>query len=212
MSDAEQNLEVENVEQADVQDYKALYEKAMSDLEKVAAKKEELYKETKKAKADREQAALEAQRITEETAKKNGEFEKLWKSVSQEKEQLLNQLKAIQHANRQEKLNVASMRIATELADGDNADLLSAFIQKNLENMADDDGSLSEDVIKAVAEEFKNNQKFKALLRSSKAQGGGAPGNMRGTQVDAKVMDRASFEKLSPDRRMSFIKSGGTLV
>jgi cytochrome c553 len=177
MSDAEQNLEVE-AKVGDTQDYKALYEKTLQDLEKVAAKKEQLYKETKAAKAAREEAAAEAHRIAEETAKKNGEFEKLWKSASQEKEELLQQLKAIRNGNRQEKLSLASMKIATELADGDNAELLSEFVKRNLENIADDDGSLSEDILKAVASEFKNNAKFKSLLRGSKASGGGAPGNM----------------------------------
>lgn len=203
MSDAEQNLEVdEQVE--DTQDYKALYEKTLQDLEKVAAKKEQLYKETKAAKAAREEAAAEAQRVMEETAKKNGEFEKLWKTASQEKEELMQQLKAIKNGSRQEKLNLASMKIATELADGDNAELLSEFVKRNLENIADDDGSLSEDVMKAIAAEFKNNAKFKSLLRSSKASGGGAPGNMKGTS-EKTSLTRAEFDKLSPQKQYEFI-------
>jgi cytochrome c553 len=203
MSDAEQNLEVE-AKVGDTQDYKALYEKTLQDLEKVAAKKEQLYKETKAAKAAREEAAAEAHRIAEETAKKNGEFEKLWKSASQEKEELLQQLKAIRNGNRQEKLSLASMKIATELADGDNAELLSEFVKRNLENIADDDGSLSEDILKAVASEFKNNAKFKSLLRGSKASGGGAPGNMKGSSEKATVT-RAEFERMSPVKKTEFI-------
>ncbi len=203
MSDAEQNLEVE-AKVEDTQDYKALYEKALQDLEKVAAKKEQLYKETKAAKAAREEAAAEAQRIAEETAKKNGEFEKLWKSASQEKEELLQQLKAIRNGNRQEKLSLASMKIATELADGDNAELLSEFVKRNLENIADDDGSLSEDILKAVASEFKNNAKFKSLLRGSKASGGGAPGNMKGSSEKA-TLTRAEFDRMSPAKKTEFI-------
>lgn len=202
MSDAEQNLEQEVTQ--DVQDYKALYEKALQDLDKVVAKKEQLYKETKAAKAAREEAAAEALRISEETAKKNGEFEKLWKTASQEKEQLLQQLQEIKTGNRNEKLKVASMRIATELADGDNADLLSEFVKRNLENMADEDGSLSDDVIKAVTSDFKNNVKFKSLLRASKASGGGAPGNMK-SGGEKTSLTRAEFDKLNPVKQREFV-------
>ncbi len=203
MSDAEQNLEVE-VKQETTPDYKALYEKTLQDLDTVVAKKDQLYKETKAAKAAREEAAAEAQRVMEETAKKNGEFEKLWKSASQEKEELMQQLKAIKNGNRQEKLNLASMRIATELADGDNAELLSEFIKKNLENIAQDDGSLSDDIIQAVASEFKNNAKFKSLLRGSKASGGGAPGNMKGAS-EKLSLTRAEFDKMNPVKQSEFI-------
>jgi hypothetical protein len=204
MSDAEQNLETEVVESKEDQDYKALYEKTLSDLDKVVAKKDELYKETKKAKAAREQAATEVQRIAEDQAKKNGEFEKLWQTASKEKEQLLQQLKDIKNGSRQDRLNSASMKIATELADGDNAELLSEFVKKNLENMADDDGSLSEDVVKAVVSEFKNNGKFKSLLRASKASGGGAPGNMKGSGAKT-TLTRAEFERLNPQKQFDFI-------
>jgi hypothetical protein len=201
MSDAEQNLEVA---EETMPDYKALYEKSLQDLDVVAAKKDQLLKETKAAKAAREEANAEAQRVLEETAKKNGEFEKLWKSASQEKEELLQQLKAIKNGNRQEKLNLASMRIATELADGDNAELLSEFIKKNLENIAQDDGSLSDDIIQAVSSEFKNNAKFKSLLRASKASGGGAPGNMKGTS-EKTSLTRAEFDRMSPAKQYEFI-------
>jgi len=198
MSDAEQNLDVVEV------DYKAMYEKIASDFEKVVAKKEELYKETKKAKAEREQAEIEAQRISEETAKKNGEFEKLWQTASKEKEELLNQLKAVKHSNRQEKLQIASMRIANELADGDNAELLSEFVVRSLDNMADEHGLLSGDVTKAIIEDFKSNVKFKSLLRASKASGGSAPGITRG--VSEKVsLTRAEFDQMSPVKRAEFI-------
>lgn len=201
MSDAEQNLEAK---EETTPDYKALYEKTLQDLDTVVAKKDQLYKETKAAKAAREEAAAEAQRIVEETAKKNGEFEKLWKSAAQEKEELLQQLKAIKNGNRQDKLNVTSMKIATELADGDNAELLAEFIKKNLENIAQDDGSLSDDIVQAVSTEFKNNAKFKSLLRASKASGGGAPGNMKGTSEKVSLT-RAEFDRMSPTKKIEFI-------
>lgn len=199
MSDAEQNLEVEQEI-----DYKAMYEKTLNDLNTVAAKKDELYKETKKAKADRDAKAAETQRLAEEQAKKNGEFEKLWKTASTEKEQLVQKLEEIKNSNRQEKLTIAAMKVATELADGPNAELLSEFVKKDLSNMADENGLLSDDVMKAVTDEFKNNEKFKALLRSSKAQGGSAPGNMR-SSTEKQSITRAEFDKMNPQKRADFI-------
>lgn len=198
MSDAEQNLDVVEV------DYKAMYEKIAADFEKVAAKKEELYKETKKAKAEREHAEIEAKRILEETAKKNGEFEKLWQTASKEKEELLNQLKAVKHANRQEKLQVVSMKIANELADGDNAELLSEFVVRSLDNMADESGLLSNDVMKAVVDDFKNNAKFKSLLRASKASGGSAPGISKSV-VEKTTITRNEFDGLVGSKKADAI-------
>jgi len=202
MSDAEQNL--------DVVDYKAMYEKIASDFEKVVAKKEELYKETKKAKAEREQAESEAQRVYEETAKKNGEFEKLWQTASKEKEELLNQLKAVKHSNRQEKLQLTSMKIANELADGDNAELLSEFVARSLDNMADENGLLSGDVTKAIVEDFKSNAKFKSLLRASKASGGSAPGISKSV-VEKTTITRSEFDGLIGSKKadaISDLRSG----
>lgn len=220
MSDAEQSPE--NIDQPDSgqdnsgsedkQDYKALYEQAQADLQKVAAKKDELYKETKKAKSARDEAAQEAQRIAEETAKKNGEFEKLWKSATEENEQLRQQIQNDKNQTKQEKLNSASMKIATELADGDNAELLSRFVKENLENMAEDDGSLSDDVMQAVSKEFKNSDKFKSLLRSSKASGGGAPGSGQ-QQADSKSVSQSEFNAMSADQQHNFLlKQGGVVV
>lgn len=202
MSDAEQSPAVEEVKVDEI-DYKALYEETQKKLDTVAAHKDKLYQETKKAKADREAAEMERQRVEQETAKKNGEFEKLWQQEAKEKEELAKSLQQIKQGYRQEKIDVTAMRVATELADGDNAELLSNFVKKTLDALADETGSLSDDVIKSVINEFKNNQKFKALLRQSKAMGGGAPGNTRGAG-DSQEMTRAEFAKLSPANQAGF--------
>ncbi len=207
MSNAEQSPEVvEEVIQEQEPNWKELAEKYKADLEKVAAHKDKLYQETKKAKADREAAELEKQRIAEEQAKKNGEFEKLWQTASQEKESLAQEIKNLKQSYRNEKIEVQAMRIANDLADGDNAVLLKKFVQENLTSLADDDGSLSEDVIKAVSNEFKNNQMYKALLKGSKASGGGATGNNKPNQ-SKQSMSRAEWSKLDPVKQAEFVKA-----
>lgn len=204
----ESTEQVENVEV----DYKTLYEKAQADIEKIAAKKDELYKETKKAKADREAAEHSAMKAAEEKAQKDGEFEKLWQTAKKEKDELHQRLLDIQNSNRKEKIQIAAMRVATELADGDNAELLSDFVQRSLDKMADEAGALSADVLEAVKSEFKESTKYKSLLRASKAMGGGAAGNTRSASEDSKTVERATFTTWNPAKQMSFIKAGGRLI
>ncbi len=159
-------------------DYKAMYEKAQADLQAVAKKKDELLAETKTAKKAREEANIAAQKAEQEKAAKDGEFEKLWQTSEKNRQELEQRLNDMKNSNRKEKIDVQALRIASELADGDNIELLSDFISRNLNKVAEEDGTLSADIIKAVKEEFANNVKYKSLLKSSKASGGGAIGNV----------------------------------
>jgi len=195
---------IEAVEQVD---YKALYEKTKADLDTVAAKKDELYKETKAAKAAREQALVDARRIEEEKAMKDGEWEKVIQSTKKEAEELKKQLQDIKHANRREKLHIAALKVSQSLADGDNADLLSDFVLRNLDKMADETGSLSDDVLEAVKKEFSSNNKYKSLLRGSKASGGDAQGNTNTkAEPSIKEMKYDDFSKMDASKQMEFSK------
>lgn len=197
------DIQNEVVEKEDTIDYKALYEKAQKDIEKIAAKKDELLNETKKAKQEREAAELNARKAAEEKAQKDGEFEKLWQTAKKEKDELSQRLQEIQNSNRREKIQISAMRVATELADGDNAELLSEFVQRNLDKMADEAGGLSPDVLEAVKNEFKNSGKYKALLRGSKAVGGGATGNTR-SAPDVKTITRSEFAAMNATQQSQF--------
>lgn len=192
--------------------YKELYEKTQADLEAVVKKKEELLQETKRAKDARRESEEVAKKAAEEKALKDGEFEKLWKQSQQEREELSKRLQDITTSNRREKIQVQSMRIATELADGDNAELLSEFVSRSLDKMADDTGALTADVIEAITNDFKQNQKFKSLLRGSKATGGGATGNTSSAHANTKTIDRAAFDAMPIHKRGEFFKQGGKVV
>ncbi len=114
--------------------YKSWYEEhqeKVKSFDAVVAKKEELLKETKKAKEDRETANKEAAKIAEEKAKKEGDWDKLLANAKEREDTLAKELESIKTANKQEKLNNAALRIAGELAEGDNIELLSEFIVKN---------------------------------------------------------------------------------
>lgn len=198
--------------QEDTTDYKSLYEKSQADLQAVAKKKDELLGETKRAKDEQRHATEAAKQASDAKAAKDGEFEKLWQTTKSEKDALLKQLQDVTTSNRREKLQVAAMRLSTELADGDNAELLSNFVVRNLDKMADETGAVTADVLEAIKDDFKNNPKYKALLRSSKAQGGGAPGNPNGVQTETKTVDRQTFDLMSHEKRSQFLRSKGSVV
>lgn len=173
----DENQVTESQEQNEV-DYKAMYEKAQADLQAVVKKKDELLNETKQAKKAREEAAQAAQKAELDKAAKDGEFEKLWKTAEQKAKEYEQKISEMKNANRREKIETQALKISAELAEGDNVELLSDFIARNLDKVAEEDGTLGVDVLKAIKEEFANNVKYKSLLRSSKASGGGALGNV----------------------------------
>ncbi len=196
-------------------DYKAWYEQnqeKIKSFDAVVAKKDELLKETKKAKADKQAADAETARMAEEKAHKDGEFEKLWKTAKQREDDLAKELQNIKNANRQDRIQNAALTIASKLAEGDNVELLSDFVSRNLDKLADETGALSADVFEEVAKDFANNVKYKSLMRDSKSSGGSAPGNVRGAQSSSKEVDRAAFAKLKPEQQMKHITSGGTVT
>lgn len=189
-------------------DYKSLYEETQKKLDVVAAHKDKLYQETKAAKAEREAAKQEAERITQEKSLKDGEFEKLWQKASQEKESLAKEIQNIKSANRNEKIQNSSLLIANRLADGDNVELLSEFVQKSLVSLADENGALSAEVLDAVQREFEQNAKFKSLLKRNGSVGSGAPGNARGA-ANASVkptITRAQLEETPMHKRKELLK------
>lgn len=208
---AEQQDDVGVEKEVDIKALIAENEKLKADLKTVAEHKDKLYKETKQAKAEREAANIEAARIAEEKAAKDGEFEKLWSTAKQESEALKQQLLDMKNSNRKEKIQIAALRLSNELAEGDNVELLSEFVIRDLDKMADETGSLSGDVLDGVKKEFANNQKFRSLLRGSKATGGNALGNTSG-KAQSKEISRADFDKMDQYTRGQFFATGGKLV
>lgn len=195
---------IENAPEAQTQevDYKALYEQTREKLDIVAAHKDKLYAETKQAKAEKEEAKRQAEEAAQQKAIKDGEYEKLWKAAQEEKKNLENELNNDRKTWRQDRIDATAMRVATDLADGDNAELLSDFVSKHLDKLADERGALSADVIAAVKKEFETNSKYKALLRMSKAAGGGAPGNSDKTPF------QPDLSKMSPVDRINAARAG----
>jgi predicted RNase H-like nuclease (RuvC/YqgF family) len=196
----ENNVEVEV-------DYKALADSLKAELDKTKKHNEELFSETKAAKKAREQEVAEKQRIEKERAQKDGEFEKLWQSAEEQRKTLEQELQKERNQYKQEKIQSHAMKIAVELADGDalSAKLLSKFLTESISKMADEKGTLDENVLVAVKKEFQNNTDYAPLLSGSKATGGGALGSGNGVAKQNHTIDRSSFNNMNPAQQKDFI-------
>lgn len=207
---SEEQAVVETVEV----DYKALYEKAQEDLQKVIAKKDELLTETKRAKQERADQIAAVQKAEQDKAQKDGEFEKLWQTAEQQRKNLEQELSNERNSYKQEKIQSHAMKLAVELADGDalSAKLLSKFLTESIGKMADEKGALDDSVLQAVKKEFQNNTDYAPLLSGSKANGGGALGGGNGV-AKANTIDRSSFNKMDAGQQRDFvIKQRGTIT
>lgn len=184
------------------------------ELAAVKAHKQELLDETKRAKLRAQEAAEEKARLKEASLREKGEFEQLYKSASQREETLRAELKMRDERQAQELTKNAAMKLATQLADGHNAELLAEFIQKRLKytdeglRVLDVHGGVTVSQPDDLKNEFLNSEKFKSLIRGSKATGGGASGTSVGN-ASASLVDKAVFDTWTPKQKMEFSLKGG---
>lgn len=186
-------------------------------LESVKNKSDELLSETKKAKQKAREEAEAKEQARLERAKKEGDFEQLLKSSEKQRTELHEQLEALRGKVSSEKIKTESLKLAAELADGHNAEILSEFIARRLKytddglKVLDSNGELTVSRIEDLKNEFTNSEKYRSLLRGNKSSGGGAQGS--GNSVPTtKQISRHSFDKMEPSAQMKHIKSGGTVV
>lgn len=186
-------------------------------VESMRNKMQELLSEAKTAKQKAREEAEAKERAKLERARKEGDFEKLLKSSEAEREKLAKTLADLQNGIKQEKINNHSMKIAAELADGSNAEILSEFISRRLQmtedglKVLDQSGNLTVSSIDDLKNEFQNDAKFKALVRGTKASGGGSQGS--GDSVaPSKTITREAFDAMNANKRMDFIKQGGKVT
>jgi len=216
MSQEESKNEI-NVEELQ----KALNEKdtMIKDLQQqftaVKSKADQLLDETKKAKARAREEAEAKEKAELERARKNGDFEQLLKSSETERQTLANELNELRNRISSEKTRTEAMKVAAELADGSNAEILSEFVSRRLKYTDDglkvlnESGELTVSTLDELKREFENSSKFKSLLRGSQASGGGAQGGGSGA---AKEINQADFEKMTAPQQMEFLKKGGEIV
>lgn len=200
-----------------IHDKDFIIEDLKKQLDSLRGKTEELLGETKKAKAKAREEMEAKERAKLEKAKKEGDFEQLLKSSENERTSLSKRLEELQGKVSSEKLRTESLRLAGELADGANAELLSEFVIKRLKytddgiRVLDANGDLTVSSAEDLKKEFQNSEKFKALLRGNKASGGSAQGS--GNSVaSSQGIDRTAFDKMHPVKQMEYIKKGGKVI
>lgn len=220
-----QEVSTEAPAELDLQTVLAEKEAIIADLQSqftaVKSKSDELLNEAKQAKLKAREAAEAREAARLEKAKKEGDFEQLLKSSENERNSLMEQLNSLKSNISQEKIKTYSMQLATELADGANAELLSEFVAKRIKytdegiKVLDNTGNLTVSSLEDLKNEFLSNEKFKALLRGTKSSGGGAPGSNASSASNnskVKVIDRTTFDAMSHFDRASFFKDGGKVV
>jgi hypothetical protein len=180
-------------------------------------KQVELLDEAKKAKAARKAVEEAARLDAENKAKGQGDFEQLYKSSEAARLALQEEHVALKGNVANEKRNNEAMKIATSLADGPNAELLSEQIAKRLKftdeglKVTDASGNLTVSSLKDLATEFQNNDRYKALLKGNQSSGGGASGGSNSGGA-AKTMTRAEFNTLDPVAQSKAMKDGMKLT
>lgn len=186
-------------------------EQLKNDYGSMKGKMDQLLGETKRAKAERMKAE-------EEAARKAGDFEQLFNSSESKLQETQKELENLRLGIANEKRHNEAVRIAGQLADGHNAELLATFIETRIKytdegvKVLDSAGQLTVSSLDDLANEFKTDARYSALIKGSQSSGGGATGNNGSGSAGSKVLTRAEFDKLDPTAKSEFSRKGGTIT
>lgn len=178
------------------------------DVSGLKRQRDELLAE-KKAEQERRRAAEEqAQREADERARAEGNYQQLFESSQAELERERQARADLQRSNEQRDISLAATRIATAIADGDNADILKDIIAKRLKvaegqvRVTDESGNLTVSSLADLQQEFETAPRYASLVRGSQAGGGGAApkGGGRATKSWEEMtgMERVELRRTNP--------------
>jgi len=180
------------------------------------AHKQELLDETKRAKRKAEEESQEKAKMKEEQLRNKGEFEQLYKSATEREAILRNEIKLRDDQKAEEITRNEALKLSSQMSDGFNAELLSTFVKPRLKytddgiKVLDAHGNMTVSSLDDLKNEFLNAEKFKSLIRGSRATGGGALGSSGGT-TSAGFIEQAVFDTWTPKQKMEFAVKGGKL-
>lgn len=186
-------------------------------LDSVLAKNNELLGETKKAKAERTAAEKKAADDARAKAEAEGNFQQLYESSEQQREALSSQLADITQASQRDKINTTALKMASELAEGANVELLAEFMARRLKfaddgvKVTDESGNLTVSGLDDLKKEFAGSARFASLVKGIQSSGGGATGGSSGAS-GSKEMKRSEFDRLDPAAKSKFMKDGGKII
>lgn len=184
------------------------------DVTGLKRKNEELLAEKRASDERRRAAEEEARRKEEERLAAEGNFKQLYESSQTKTAEWEQRYSQLEQSIHQRDINLAATRIATAIADGDNADILKEFIAKRLKvaegqvRVTDDSGNLTVSALVDLQREFETSPRYASLVRGSQAGGGGAApksgdrvtktfGELRGMErVQLRKDNPAEYERL----------------
>lgn len=193
------------------------YNKLVSDNTSMKSKMDELLSETKKAKSAKKEADNLIIAAQDDKAKKDGDFEQLFKSSEQKIASLQDENAGLKSDRSKGKINNIATTIASELADGPNAGIIKDYIAKRLGDtddgvkVLDSSGNLTVSTVEDLKNEFKNDSRWNSLLRGNQSSGGGAPGG-KSSSAASNEMKLSDFDKMTPKQRSDFSIKGGKLI
>jgi len=171
------------------------------------AKVDELLGEKKTVAQKAKEAEERAAKEREERAKQENDFKSLFESSESKRAEVESRYTELQNSIRSEKRNTASLKLATELASGTNAELLSDFIARRIDInekgetvVLDENGNPTVSTLADLKKEITASGRYDSLIDGAKATGGGAArsgtgGAGTGTGKDLSKMTKA--EKLA---------------
>jgi hypothetical protein len=193
------------------------YDALVSDNAKMKGHMDTLLGETKTAKALVKQQTEDATNLANEKAKKDGDFEQLYNSSTEQANGYKSELETLRGSISASNTNREAMSLAMQLADGFNAELLSEKIALRLKyteegvKVLDANGQLTVSTVEDLKAEFSNNERYASLLKGNQSSGGGAVGG-KNSGAAGKLLTRAEFDAMNPTKKMEFIKSDGKLT
>lgn len=150
------------------------------DVSGLKAQLDRLLNEKKTEQEKRRQAEEQARREAEEKAKAEGDYKQLFESSQAKTSEWEQRYTQLQQSIEQRDINLAATRIATAIADGANAEILTEFIARRLKvsdgqvHVTDEAGNLSVGSLTDLQREFETAPRYASLVRGSQAGGGGA--------------------------------------
>jgi DNA polymerase II small subunit/DNA polymerase delta subunit B len=189
--------EVKQYSQAEVE--KMLQEETAGLKNKV----DELLGKTVTASQKAREAEEKLSREAEQRAKEQNDYKSLFESSKQKTEEFEQKYTELKNGILQEKVNTTAMSISTELADGNNAKILSEFVKRRITYndgqmiVLDEAGNPTVSTIGDLKKEFIASGMFDSLLRQSKASGGSASTpSGRGINGKVDLLNMSRQEKL----------------
>lgn len=190
-------VEVKSYSEAEV---KALLDKETAGLK---SKVDELLGEKKTVAQKAKEAEQRAMREAEERAKQENDFKSLFESSETKRKEIEEKYNGLNQSIRSEKRNGEAMRLATQMASGTNAELLSEFIQRRLDFneegklvVLSDEGKPTVSTMADLKKELESSGRFDSLLDGTKSSGGAAKPKVGGANSGTDFSKMSKADKL----------------